>query len=1204
MGNSSFSNVTEPVDDQNGSAASAGRYDDSSSGRAATSNRMNPADMGGSGANASGGQLTDLIGQLSALVRKLGDAVGGAAQQSGQAGKPTATDAAQGSDGSGSATAGNAAQAAADPSGQSPRTASGGAPRPTEDSAGAGSGSGSAGARTAMLRPEDQQPGSGWTGAGKTGPDSGPVSAMLDGLGDQIGGGHTRGGDQLSEAPDEGLGGGSRLASLDDRSGSGLSPAPTIRQSVTPALGDDPDGSGSGGLWGPALAALTGGSSSGGAGGSGGPGGSGGGADPRGSARVAAQRTSGEADLSDGGATAGHAAQMDWRNAAHGDSGGSDSGDPSGDGDSDPAQPSVRSALSRPGNVDSAQAPDRSGSAGLTDDGGLAVPTSDGQRLTITPTTSDPNATLQPDPGNSRYLIQARNASAPSSYDFQLGLPQGSSARANRDGGVDVVDAGGQVTRTIAAPWARDANGRDLPTSFTVHGNTLTQHIAFDENTAFPVIADPAAAKGKSGGGSSGGKSGGKSGGGKSGGKSGGGKSGGSSSGSGGSGSHGRSAGSAAHSGSGGTESSSGSGAGSAGSGHGRSASSAARSGSGGSPAAAGSSGGHSAAAAARSGTGGSPSAPSGGAHGVSAANPARSGSGAPAGPSGTDPAGPSGTDPAGTSAHPTGNAQGGSTTADTAASSSGKLTGGRVAPTPGEDNQPGQPGAGQPGTPANPAQDDDLSGTAVGGLHHTDPTPTAPAATGPTPPGHARPAGQPGQSAVPGLGGFPASPGRAHPGPTDPAAPGTTAPQTGRVANPADPKDQEGGLGNGLNNLGKALGGESAPSGPGPKSWLDRPIGPDHPQPEPDSPIGRAIYSGVYHGSDGPTTPRQLATEIYSIFGGAAFERAAGTLFGHGATRAEPAISAKPGVAEHPQVPPAATGPPGRVIPRDTRPGTAPSGAAPTTGAGRGPAGRPAATGARPTGPAGTRPGERTTRGGDDGTPQAARVGGGNQPLKGAGAAGGESVPGIGGRAPRAEGEGEGAGGGRDEGAGAPPGRTDSRADIPGMATSGGAGRAPAGPDARAGAPELGSGRPGAGGSIPSEQGSPARPGTAVPSTSEPRSAAGTARLPRDIAVNPTAPRPLDTTGRSIGRASHNRALQADIDALPRGAEDIRVNQQQVNALGQRVGINRPDLQYTLNGQRHYVEYEGPDNPRGAAHEARIKANDPGAEFELRFVR
>ena len=115
-------------------------------------------------------------------------------------------------------------------------------------------------------------------------------------------------------------------------------------------------------------------------------------------------------------------------------------------------------------------------------------------------------------------------------------------------------------------------------------------------------------------------------------------------------------------------------------------------------------------------------------------------------------------------------------------------------------------------------------------------------------------------------------------------------------------------------------------------------------------------------------------------------------------------------------------------------------------------------------------------------------------------------------------------------------------------------------------------------------------------------RAARVSARLPQDVNVGSKAPRALGT-GRSIGRASHNAALQNDIAKLPKNATDIRVNQQQVNAAGQRVGINRPDLQYTVNGTRYYIEYEGPANPRGAAHMARILANDPKARFLLRIV-
>ena len=113
---------------------------------------------------------------------------------------------------------------------------------------------------------------------------------------------------------------------------------------------------------------------------------------------------------------------------------------------------------------------------------------------------------------------------------------------------------------------------------------------------------------------------------------------------------------------------------------------------------------------------------------------------------------------------------------------------------------------------------------------------------------------------------------------------------------------------------------------------------------------------------------------------------------------------------------------------------------------------------------------------------------------------------------------------------------------------------------------------------------------------------APGRERLPQDLAVNPTPPRALGLT-RPIGRASHNQALADEIANLPPGAYDLRVNQQQVNLDRVRVGTNRPDLQYSLDSRRHYVEFEGFDNPRGAAHENRLLANDPKAAFHLRLV-
>ena len=63
-------------------------------------------------------------------------------------------------------------------------------------------------------------------------------------------------------------------------------------------------------------------------------------------------------------------------------------------------------------------------------------------------------------------------------------------------------------------------------------------------------------------------------------------------------------------------------------------------------------------------------------------------------------------------------------------------------------------------------------------------------------------------------------------------------------------------------------------------------------------------------------------------------------------------------------------------------------------------------------------------------------------------------------------------------------------------------------------------------------------------------------------------------------------------------GALDIRLNQQQVNLAGIRVGINRPDLQYSLNGVRWYEEFETSSLQDAIAHEPRIMANDPAGSF------
>ncbi|HZI08316.1 MAG TPA: hypothetical protein VEZ71_30125, partial [Archangium sp.] len=111
--------------------------------------------------------------------------------------------------------------------------------------------------------------------------------------------------------------------------------------------------------------------------------------------------------------------------------------------------------------------------------------------------------------------------------------------------------------------------------------------------------------------------------------------------------------------------------------------------------------------------------------------------------------------------------------------------------------------------------------------------------------------------------------------------------------------------------------------------------------------------------------------------------------------------------------------------------------------------------------------------------------------------------------------------------------------------------------------------------------------------------------RLPQDVAVRPAAPMVRDTK-RPIGSSpSQNAQLKADIKYLEgMGATNIRVNQQQLTTESrQRVGINRPDLQFDYNGRRYHVEYDLPTSGRGPGHQSRLTSNDPDAETILLIV-
>jgi len=93
-------------------------------------------------------------------------------------------------------------------------------------------------------------------------------------------------------------------------------------------------------------------------------------------------------------------------------------------------------------------------------------------------------------------LIRVDSAAAAHEYRFPLSLPAGAHATVEPDGSVAVRLPEGDLVGGYQTPWAYDALGRTVATSFSLDGDTLIQTVAFDEATAFPVIADPSDAWG------------------------------------------------------------------------------------------------------------------------------------------------------------------------------------------------------------------------------------------------------------------------------------------------------------------------------------------------------------------------------------------------------------------------------------------------------------------------------------------------------------------------------------------------------------------------------------------------------------------------------------------------------------------------------------------------------------------------------------
>ncbi|MGV9382292.1 hypothetical protein ACWDRB_41225 [Nonomuraea sp. NPDC003707] len=90
-----------------------------------------------------------------------------------------------------------------------------------------------------------------------------------------------------------------------------------------------------------------------------------------------------------------------------------------------------------------------------------------------------------------RAMTVIHGASAPTEYRFPISAPEGSMLEVEEDDGTVLIYNNDFYLAEIDLPWAKDANGNPVPTSYRVEGMTLIQTVEH-AGAAYPVVADPA----------------------------------------------------------------------------------------------------------------------------------------------------------------------------------------------------------------------------------------------------------------------------------------------------------------------------------------------------------------------------------------------------------------------------------------------------------------------------------------------------------------------------------------------------------------------------------------------------------------------------------------------------------------------------------------------------------------------------------------
>jgi hypothetical protein len=178
-----------------------------------------------------------------------------------------------------------------------------------------------------------------------------------------------------------------------------------------------------------------------------------------------------------------------------------------------PGAENTVSALGGPGGEGAFRSVTKSGprvttTFGRTSTSALTMTTSTGVKVTLgTPgaasrlvlepkglVTSDTSASLsgavQATEGGGRSLAVLRDRPSGSSVSYPLSISRGLSLVPSSTGSLEIRSSKGVTVGYVAKPWALDATGRQLSTSYQVKAGALIQRIDTTQ-ARFPVVADP-----------------------------------------------------------------------------------------------------------------------------------------------------------------------------------------------------------------------------------------------------------------------------------------------------------------------------------------------------------------------------------------------------------------------------------------------------------------------------------------------------------------------------------------------------------------------------------------------------------------------------------------------------------------------------------------------------------------------------------------